>query len=472
MNLSSRRATVTLEDRLFKNSIYVGLFVFVILLIYDVFVTGDYHSVIIECFGIIYFSYNLRILLKRNSSSRHRIIFTSILFIIVNVAWITGGGISLLLAAILFLTVEFILVVNEAKNYRGLVIALIINYLILFCVEYFFHFNLAADFLVVKEGIIKQYVIVFMLIFFGGYFTVFLKVKYNKERANLNLANEMLKRKSEKVLDQNEQLIISKETLDNQKKELIAIKETLEDKVRDRTNDLLKVNERLLTQNQQLEQYAYITSHNLRAPIAQIKGLVQLLPRDKKFDNQTKETLRRLEGSTESIENVFADLSTILNVKKNLQKPLELVDFIKEIDKVIVALDSTIKENKITVYQPNVGKFLVKALKPYVFSIFHNIIENAVKYSDDSKDNSFIKIELTHTDNHHLVSISDNGIGIDMEMASGKVFQMYQRFNNTHPGQGFGLFLVKSQIEAMGGMVDVDSILGHGTTFNLYFLKG
>ena len=72
---------------------------------------------------------------------------------------------------------------------------------------------------------------------------------------------------------------------------------------------------------------------------------------------------------------------------------------------------------------------------------------------------------------NHKVSISDNGIGIDMDLASSKIFQMYQRFNNTHPGQGFGLFLVKSQMEAMGGNVELESILGHGTTFNLYFPK-
>jgi signal transduction histidine kinase len=58
-----------------------------------------------------------------------------------------------------------------------------------------------------------------------------------------------------------------------------------------------------------------------------------------------------------------------------------------------------------------------------------------------------------------------------METASGKIFQMYQRFNNTHPGQGFGLFLVKSQMEAIEGKVELESILGQGTTFNLYFPK-
>ena len=78
---------------------------------------------------------------------------------------------------------------------------------------------------------------------------------------------------------------------------------------------------------------------------------------------------------------------------------------------------------------------------------------------------------MTETAEHYKVSIIDNGIGIDMAMASEKVFQMYQRFNNTYPGQGFGLFLVKSQMEAMEGKVEVESILGKGTSFYLYFNK-
>jgi signal transduction histidine kinase len=94
-----------------------------------------------------------------------------------------------------------------------------------------------------------------------------------------------------------------------------------------------------------------------------------------------------------------------------------------------------------------------------------------VKYSSNSKTDSFIKIDYSEVPEFHRISITDNGIGIDMDAASGKLFQMYQRFNNTHPGQGFGLFLVKSQMEAMGGKVELESILGRGTTFNLYFAK-
>ena len=470
--------TVTLEDRVFKNSIYLGFFGIALLLLLDTFITRDYRSVFVECLAFIFFIFNLRILVKRKSSTRHRLIFSVVLLVFINVGWLIGGGISMLQITLFFLAVEFILVVNDAKNYRIIVIVLLINFVLFFYAEYVFHFNLAADYEPQKGRIIEHFIILFLLLFFGGYFTVFLKVNYNTERTNLNIANKLLEEKAEEISSQNEELIASKEALDktiseldSQKQELLEIKGTLEEKVRERTNDLLNLNERLLSQNQQLEQYAFITSHNLRSPIAQIKGLVRLLPLNGDFDKQTKETLGRLEESAESIEKVFSDLSTILNVKNSMHNAWDEVDIVNEIDEVIYALKPTVKEKKIKIERSKVEAFKVKALRPYVYSIFHNIIENAVKYSDSSKQNSYVKIELSETKKHYLASISDNGIGIDMEIASGKLFQMYQRFNNTHPGQGFGLFLVKSQMESMGGKVELESILGQGTSFNLYFPK-
>lgn len=456
----------------------MGLFAASLLLLYDVFFTGDFLSIIAEIVALIFFLLNVQILVKRKSSDRHRLIFSLGLILIMSFGWITGGGISILLATELFLVVEFILVVNGGRYLKVVLAILILNYLFLFVTEYFWHFNLSPDYELHKGGLLRQYIIWFIFFFFGGFFTVFLKINYNRERYNLSYANDELKGKTEKISSQNEELKSSKKALDktiyklnNQKKELIAIKGSLEDKVKERTNDLLNLNERLLSQNQQLEQYAYITSHNLRAPIAQIKGLVHLLPVNEKFDDLTSETLNRLTESTVSIEKVFADLSTILNVKNSMQKSWDDVEIVTEINEVLESLKASITAKNIKVVLPSIKSFSISALRPYVYSILHNLIENAVKYSDGSKINSVIKIDLTETAKHYKVSIIDNGIGIDMILASEKVFQMYQRFNNTHPGQGFGLFLVKSQMEALGGKVEVESVLGQGTTFSLYFLK-
>jgi signal transduction histidine kinase len=317
------------------------------------------------------------------------------------------------------------------------------------------------------------------MIGFGSYLVIFLKVNYKSEREKLREAYNLLREQSVEISKQNEELKTSRDfldetigTLEKQREELIEIKGSLEMKVSERTNDLLKVNERLLTKNQQLEQYTYITSHNLRAPIAQIKGLVHLLPKSENLDPLTMETLNRLNNSTANLDKVFSDLSKIIKIEKGMQQPWEDIDFVDEISEVVESLKNAITEKEIKVEKPQLGEvFLVKSLRPYVYSVLHNIIENAVKYSDQKKDNSFIKIQLSESAKFYLVSIIDNGIGIDMEFATNKIFRMYQRFNDTHPGQGFGLFLVKSQMEALGGNVEIESVLGQGTTFNLYFPK-
>jgi signal transduction histidine kinase len=325
---------------------------------------------------------------------------------------------------------------------------------------------------------LNNYLTAGFFIFSGSFLIAFLKLNYNNERTGLQKVNNLLKEKSDEISQQNQELNLSKETLDqtivqleNQTSELLSIKENLEQKVNERTNDLVRLNERLIAQNQQLEQYAYITSHNLRSPIAQIKGLIEVLPKKDNFDDLTNETLKRIRTSVENLEKVFSDLSDILRLEKTMQQPWQDVDLLTLINNVLDALKTPISDKCIKVAIPAQENVTIKALKPYVYSVIHNIIENAVKYADMSKEDRFIKIAYSESPKHHVVSITDNGIGIDMEAASGKIFSMYQRFNNTHPGQGFGLFLVKSQMEAMQGKVELESILGQGTTFNLYFQK-
>lgn len=474
----SSKIRETLEDKLFKSSIYLGLFIAVIFVIYDALFTGEYIGLIGQVFAIIFFGINLSILLKKNSSNPHRFIFSIVLILIIDYGWITGGGISILSGALFFWVIELILIINSSKFYKYVLMILIINYFILFSLEYFWEFNLSPSYTYNKGNLAKQYVIWFFLFFFGGSLTVFLKVNFNRERINLSLANEELQEKSEEISQQNHELHESKKVLDNtiskldqQKQELIEVKDSLEEKVIERTNDLLSLNERLLSQNQQLEQYAYITSHNLRAPIAQIKGLVHLLPINNEFDDLTNETLDRLIGSIKNIEKVFDDLSTILNVKNDMQRPWDEVDLAAEIQEIIDTLKPSINEKKIQVDYSHDDPLKIRALRPYVYSVLHNLLENAVKYSDSKKPVQKIEIELKETDAYYVVSIMDNGIGIDLALAGDKIFQMYQRFNDTHPGHGFGLFLVKSQMEAMEGKVELESILGVGTTFNLYFPK-
>jgi signal transduction histidine kinase len=476
--LNSRKRESTLENRLFISILYIGILIVILLILYDSLFTGDIHSVVIEIISLIIFIVFLLFTRKKDIRNVHKNTLTILLFVLINIGWVTGAGVNLLNTGLLFLCVSIALVLNEKRIYPVIFIIVVIDLAGLFLMQFHTDLVFSSKYAVEKHLLLNNYLTASFFIFSGSFLIAFLKLNYNTERANLQKVNNLLREKSDEISQQNKELNLSKETLDktilkleSQASELLSIKESLEEKVNARTNDLMRLNERLIAQNQQLEQYAYITSHNLRSPIAQIKGLIQVLPKDNKLDDLTNETLKRIRMSVENLEKVFSDLSDILKVEKTMQQPWQNVDLFTKISNVVDALKTPISDKRIRVVMPTQQNITIKALKPYVYSVIHNIIENAVKYADMNKENRFIKIAISESQKHHVVSITDNGIGIDMDVASGKIFSMYQRFNNTHPGQGFGLFMVKSQMDAMEGKVELESILGQGTTFSLYFPK-
>ena len=359
MNLQTSTSPLVLEDRIFKNALLLCLAGILFLLIYDGLITQDRYSLVTEVVLIVFIIINYRITILGKSSPSHHFVFSMILLLFMDFGWITGGGISMLMGTIMFICAQIILVINDVKNYRLIFIIFFINLAVLFSMEYFYHFNLLPEYSENKSTLVREYLILHLLIFFGGYFTVFLKLNYSKEQEKLNKANELLMEQALEISNQNDQLQHSKYELDqmvdeleDQRKELVDIKENLEEKVRERTDDLLNLNKKLLKQNQQLEQYTYITSHNLRAPIARIKGLLSLLPKDVVQDPMTNETLQRLASSTDSMEKVFEDLSTILRIEKGIQHPWQEVDVCELLQDIIESLKSSIEEKEIRVDIP------------------------------------------------------------------------------------------------------------------------
>ena len=101
-------------------------------------------------------------------------------------------------------------------------------------------------------------------------------------------------------------------------------------------------------------------------------------------------------------------------------------------------------------------------------SIILNLVSNAVKYKSPDRP-PLITINAMKSKKGILLSISDNGLGIDLDKYGDKIFGMYKTFHNREDAKGFGLYLIKNQIEAMGGSITVQSEVDKGTTFNVYF---
>ncbi|MDT3401417.1 PAS domain S-box protein [Mucilaginibacter terrae] len=219
----------------------------------------------------------------------------------------------------------------------------------------------------------------------------------------------------------------------------------------------------LYRQNKELHQFAYIVSHNLRSPVANIVGLANLLELFKDDADTQNQTLQELTKSVNNLDTVIKDLSYILTVnnasKELLKEPVIIQDLLQQ---VLVDLQPQILMTDAEITIPS-KPLVMRTNRAYIYSIFFNLISNAIKYKSHIKP--YIKIDFYMTEAHHVIYVADNGKGIDLEKHSHDLFKPYKRFDFKVEGKGLGLFLVKSHVEALGGSLTVKSELSKGSTF-------
>ncbi len=282
--------------------------------------------------------------------------------------------------------------------------------------------------------------------------------------------NELLERRNEDLADLNAQVEARNDVISRQNKQLKDFSSELKVKVEKRTQELIKLNKELAEQNVKLEQFTFITAHNLKSPIVQIKGLLNLIGYEEGLKASTQEIVRKLSLSCMSLEEVIADLNKILNIK-NSSHIVEEINLPDIVDHIFLGLNNELKNADIRIERGYGSSLPIQSIKAFVQSIFYNLIQNAVKYADHNKNDSFISVSIEDKNSHVLITIADNGIGFEHAAVKDKVFQLYQRFNTTVQGKGMGLFLVKTQLEMIKGEILVKSQVGEGTKFIIYLPK-
>ena len=226
---------------------------------------------------------------------------------------------------------------------------------------------------------------------------------------------------------------------------------------------------RELTQNNKdLKQFSYITSHNLRAPLSNLTGLLNLIEDIPIEDSELKEIINGFSKSTHLLNETINDLVKVIIIKDNPSVQKEKL-FIKDVfENVFNQLSFLISSNKPILKIDLEVETIFDINKSYLESIFLNLLTNAIKYREPSRQLR-ITIATKVEDNNLFMTFKDNGIGIDLERNNDKIFGLYQRFHNYPESKGLGLYLVKSQVESMGGTISVDSNVGKGTTFTIVF---
>ena len=226
---------------------------------------------------------------------------------------------------------------------------------------------------------------------------------------------------------------------------------------------------RELTQNiSDIRQFAYITSHNLRAPLSNLIGLLNLTEDIDVQDETLKEILFGFKTSTNHLNETVEDLIKILIIKDKNSIAQEEIQFETIFQKVFTQTKNLIKENNPKIkydfsLAPNVFFNPV-----YLESIFLNLFTNALKYSSPTR-NLEIKIHSKRIGNEIQLEFEDNGIGINLKRHKDRVFGLYQRFHNHQNSKGLGLYLVKSQLETLGARIEIESRVDEGTKFFIKF---
>ncbi|GAA3929670.1 PAS domain-containing protein [Hymenobacter algoricola] len=223
-------------------------------------------------------------------------------------------------------------------------------------------------------------------------------------------------------------------------------------------------------QNADLQQFTYIVSHNLRAPLANALGYVDLLSRVDKTTAVFDDSLRNLRTSLQRLDGVLTDVNAILSIRdqQGRYRP-EPVAVAEVCDQVLLNMQELLQEcgGELVCQIPK--SLRVLGSRAYFHSIFHNLVSNAIKYRDDARPLR-ITISATAAPRQPItLVVRDNGAGFDQQPAGDEVFQLYRRFHADKTGRGIGLFLVKAHVESMGGQIAVRSQVGQGTEFTLYF---
>ncbi len=214
----------------------------------------------------------------------------------------------------------------------------------------------------------------------------------------------------------------------------------------------------------ELMQFNYIVSHNLRAPVAHILGLGRLLhtnitPEDKEI------TLGYIQEAAKAMDDLLQDLNVILSTRSMLNEKVEPFPLADVIRIVCSNLKNEITKSqaKITFdIQPQAAEIV--SIKSYIQSALFNLITNAIKYRSPDRAPA-IDIKAAKSDERIVITVSDNGVGINLGTHGDRIFGLYSRFHLEHEGKGLGLYMTKTQIESLGGQITVESTEGMGTTF-------
>jgi PAS domain S-box-containing protein len=219
-------------------------------------------------------------------------------------------------------------------------------------------------------------------------------------------------------------------------------------------------------QNKKLINFTYIISHNIRSHVANIIGIIDL--NDAGTEEEKDMSWDIIKKSVNGLDATIRNLSDVINIQTNTNLLIKKIylknEIIRIIDSIRILFD---KANAKITYHFDESIFL-HTNPAYFESIVLNLLTNALKYK--SPDRALeVDLNMIQQDGYKILTFKDNGIGINLETNRDEVFGMYKTFHGNADAKGLGLFIIKNQIEALGGKIEVESSVNESTTFKVFF---
>lgn len=281
-------------------------------------------------------------------------------------------------------------------------------------------------------------------------------IEKEKRAEELAIANEELVMQNIEKVKTTEELLIANQALEFQNIE----KER-------KAQEYIIINKRLAFQKMQLEDFCNIISHNLRAPLVNISILVDCIAENE--DPSEFPILRdQLKITTRILNEIFEELVESLQVKEDTEIKSKKINLRTYVSKVCSGLKGQINISNAKIDYDFDGSVIMLFPPKYMFSILHNLISNSLRFRSTERT-PIIKIKTKRLGTSIILSVTDNGSGIDLKKHKNNLFKIRKVFHDHPDAKGFGLFITKSQIDAMNGEIWAESIPGIGSTFFVEF---
>lgn len=230
---------------------------------------------------------------------------------------------------------------------------------------------------------------------------------------------------------------------------------------------LAKANEIISNQRAEIEDFSFAVSHNLRGPIASLKGVLNLVERDE-LGLENASYLEHLDEITQTLDDIVEDLNGIVKVRHDVTHIYELVDLKDCVDHALSVLNLSDELANVDIeLQLDIDEVpLFLGVKKSIKNILTEVIRNAVKFRSKDRD-PILRITAKKETEVVCISIIDNGIGIDLENVGSRIFKPFTKLTKIGTGTGLGLYLVRLQMDQLGGTVALDSKPDIGTAIEI-----